>query len=145
MRRLGRKPTHKIETGSDGMGETRVTALIRNPAQPDRVWEGLFLVDTGAIDSVVPRSILESIGLGAEGQRVYTLADGSEVTMDITVARIEIMGEITAGTIVVSEGETEPLLGVIALQAAGIVVDTRNETVRKLPSIGLRGLGASSP
>ena len=145
MRRLGRKPTHKIETGLDGMGETRVTALIRNSAEPDRVWEGLFLVDTGAIDSVVPRSILESIGLRAEGQRRYTLADGSEVMMDISGGRLEFMEEIIWTTFVIADAGDEPLLGVLAMQQLGIVVDTRHETVRKLPSIGLRGLGASSP
>ena len=37
------------------MGATHVTVLIRNPAEPDRTWEGLFLVDTGATDSLVPR------------------------------------------------------------------------------------------
>ena len=26
------------------MGTTRVTVAIRNPAEPERVWEGLFLV-----------------------------------------------------------------------------------------------------
>ncbi len=29
------------------MGATHVTVTIRNPAAPDRTWEGLFLVDTG--------------------------------------------------------------------------------------------------
>ena len=38
------------------MGATHVTVAIRNPAEPDRVWEGLFLVDTGATDCLVPRS-----------------------------------------------------------------------------------------
>ena len=35
------------------MGVTRVTVAIRNIAEPDRVWEGLFLVDTGATDCLV--------------------------------------------------------------------------------------------
>ena len=30
------------------MGATHVTATIRNPAEPDRSWGGLFLVDTRA-------------------------------------------------------------------------------------------------
>ena len=28
-------------------GATNVTVTIRNRAEPDRIWEGLFLVDTG--------------------------------------------------------------------------------------------------
>ena len=42
------------------MGETRVNALIGNPAAPDRTWEGAFLVDTEAVDCLVPRPYLES-------------------------------------------------------------------------------------
>ena len=150
MKRLKRKPRGKLQENKlhiDGqeMGETHITVQIRNPAQPERTWEGLFLVDTGAIDTVVPRPILESIGLQAEGQRVYTLADGSEVTMDIAVSRLEFMGEITGGAIMIADAGAEPLLGIIAMQGAGIVVDTRNETVSKLPSIGLRKLDLSSP
>ncbi len=30
------------------MGATHVTVTIRNPADPERSWEGLFLVDTGS-------------------------------------------------------------------------------------------------
>ena len=60
------------------MGAVHVTVGIRNPAEPDRVWEGLFLVNTGATDCLIPRQHLESIGLAPQGHRVYELADGSE-------------------------------------------------------------------
>lgn len=45
------------------MGVTHVTVTIRNPANPEQCWEDLFLVDTSAIDSLVPKYRLESIGL----------------------------------------------------------------------------------
>ena len=62
------------------MGATHVTVRITNPAEPDRFWEGLFLVDAGATDSLVPRPHLEAIGLEPEGKRrVYQLADGSDL------------------------------------------------------------------
>ena len=123
------------------MGETWVTALIRNPAEPERTWRGTFLADTGAVDCLVPRSYLESIGLRPEGQRVYTLADGSEITMDITGARIELMGEVVWATIVMADEDADPLLGLTAMESAGVAVEPLNETLRKLPSTGLRGLG----
>ena len=114
------------------MGVSRVTAAIRNPAEPDRVWEGLFLVDTGATDCLVPREHLESIGLVPKGQRIYGLADGSEIRMDITVGQIEFMGEFVGGTIVFGEANAEPLLGVTALESVGIEVDPHNQTLRRL-------------
>lgn len=121
------------------MGVTRVTVAIRNPAQPDRVWEGLFLVDTGATDCLVPRSHLESIGLVPEGRRRYGLADGSEIRLDIAGGRIEFMGEVTWGTIVFGAEDAEPLLGVTALESVGIEVDPRNQTLNRLPATRLRG------
>ena len=126
------------------MGATHVTVAIRNPAYPDRVWEGLFLVDTGATDCLVPRQHLESIGLVPEGQRRFGLADGSEVRLDVTGGRIEFMGETTWGTIVFGENDAEPLLGVTALESIGIEVDPHNHTIRRLPATRLRGFRASA-
>ena len=120
------------------MGVTQVTAVIRNPAEPDKFWEGLFLVDTGAVDSLVPRPHLEAIGLNPKGQRVYGLADGSEVKMDITTGDIEFMGEIVGSTIVFGEADAEPLLGVTALESVGIEIDPRNQKLTRLPSTRLK-------
>jgi clan AA aspartic protease len=122
------------------MGATQVTVTIRNPAAPEKTWEGLFLVDTGAIDSLVPRQHLEAIGLKPKAQRVYELADGSEVKMDITTADIEFMGEIVGGTIIFGDPDTEPLLGVTALESVGIEVDPRNQRLKRLPATRLKRL-----
>ncbi len=105
------------------MGVPHVMGTIRNPVEPDRTWEGLFLVDTGATDCLVPRPCLEAIGLVPKGQRVYELADGREIRMDITTADIEFMGEIVGGTIVFGKANAEPLLGVTVLESVGIEVD----------------------
>ena len=121
------------------MGATHVTVAIRNPADPQRVWEGLFLVDTGATDCLVPRRHLESIGLAPEGQRIYGLADGSELRFDIAVARIEFMGEFVGGTVVFGDDHAEPLLGVTSLESVGIEVDPHNQTLTRLPATRLRG------
>ena len=122
------------------MGITHVSVTIRNPADHSRSWEGSFVVDTGAIDCVVPRQHLEAIGLGTEGQRLYTLADGSKINMDITVGRVEFMGEIAGATIAMGDESTEPLLGVTALESLGIEIDARNEQLTKLPSTRMKAI-----
>ena len=124
------------------MGATHVTVTIRNPAQPERTWEGLFLVDTGATDCLVPRPYLEEIGLKPEGKRVYELADGNELILDIAVARIEFMGEFVGGTIIFGDADSEPLLGVTALESVGIEVDPRNQALKRLPAVRLKELAA---
>lgn len=123
------------------MGAIHVTVGIRNPAEPNRVWEGLFLVDTGATDCLVPRQHLESIGLAPKGQRTYELADGSEIRLDVTTADVEFMGDIIGATIVMAEEESEPLLGLTALESMGIEVDPRNQTLKRLPALRLKQLG----
>ena len=123
------------------MGATHVTVTIRNPAAPQRAWEGLFLVDTGATDSLVPRPHLEAIGLQPKGQRVYALADGSETRLDVTSADIEFMGDFTAGVIIFGAPDAEPLLGATALESVGIEVDPVNERLKRLPAVRLKRIG----
>ena len=122
------------------MGATHVTVRITNPAEPDRFWEGLFLVDTGATDSLVPRPHLEAIGLEPKGRRGYQLADGSDLVLDVTTADIEFMGEIVGGTIIFGEADAEPLLGVTALESVGIEVNPLNQRLKRLPAVRLKGL-----
>lgn len=127
------------------MGATHVTVTIRNPAEPDRCWEGLFLVDTGATDSLVPRPHLEAIGLRPKGRRTYELADGSEIAMDITTGEIEFMGETVGGTILFGADAAEPLLGMTALASVGIEVDPLNQRLKRLPAVRLKGMAAKAP
>ena len=63
--------------------------------------------------------------------------------MDITTGDIEFMGDIVGGTIVMGPAESEPLLGVTALESVGIEVDPRNQTLRRLPSVRLKGSAAA--
>ena len=120
------------------MGVTHVTVTIRNPATPDKYWEGLFLVDSGGFDSLVPKKHLESIGLKPKSQRIYELADGTEVKMDITTADIEFMGDIVGGTVIFADNEAEPILGVTALESVGIEVDLRNQRLKRVPATRLK-------
>ena len=123
------------------MGANYVTVTIRNPADPDRCWEGLFLVGTGATDSLVPGPHLDAIGLKPEGKRVFELADGNEIVMDITIADIEFMGEIVGGTIRYGAPDAEPLLGLTALASVGIEVDPVSQRLKRRPAVRLKSLG----
>ncbi len=122
------------------MGATHVTVNVSNPGDHNREWSGLFLVDTGATDSLVPRCHLEEIGIEPDGQRVYVLADGSELRLDIAVARLEILGEIVGSTVMFGDDDAEPLLGVTALESLGIEVDPLNQRLRRLPAVRLKGI-----
>ena len=122
------------------MGAAHVTATVRNIADRARSWEGLFVVDTAATDLLVPRPHLEAIGLVPERRRVYELADGRTITLDIGFGLIEFMGDAVAGTIIFGEPDAEPILGVTALESAGIKVDPVHQRIEKLPAVRLKGV-----
>jgi clan AA aspartic protease len=120
------------------MGITQVTVAVRNPAKPTTAWEGLFLVDIGAVDCLVPSQRLQELGIAPQGKRIYGLADGSEVTFNVGVAQIEFMGEIVGATVIFGADDAEPILGVTALESVGIEVDPRSQRLKRLPTVRLK-------
>lgn len=122
------------------MGATHVTVTVKNPAARDRAWQGEFLVDTGAIDSLVPRQHLEAIGVEPISSRTYEMADGRRLQFDIGLVELEFMDETVGGIAVFVDGDVEPLLGLTALESAGIEVDPRNQQLKRLSAVRLKAL-----
>ena len=120
------------------MGVTYVTATVRNPADPERSWEALFLVDTGSVDCLVPGKALREIGIEPLGEREYFLADGSTVRLKAGGARVEFMGDFVFSTVIFGKDDAQPLLGVTALESVGIEVDPRTQQLKRLPAVSLR-------
>jgi clan AA aspartic protease len=120
------------------MGLTKVTVRISAFGNGDRSYESVFLVDTGATDSMVPSPELEKIGVKKEGKMAYELADGTVREYPFGLARIEFMGETTAGRVIFGLPGAEPILGVTALESVGIMVDPTTKTLKRLPAIPLK-------
>ena len=120
------------------MGLTHVTTRLVNLTDPVKIYEAVFLVDTGATDSMAPSDELDKLGIRKEGKMAYELADGSIKEFPFGLVRIEFMGETTAGRVIFGDPGIEPLLGVADLESVGIMVDPANKTLRRLPAIPLK-------
>lgn len=120
------------------MRPIHVTGSIKVPGSKDGAYEALFLVDTGATDSMVPARALARAGIEPVGKTTYELADGTVQEYSFGLAQIEFMGEITAGRVIFGPEDAEPLLGVTALESVGITVDPANKTLKRLPAIPLK-------
>jgi hypothetical protein len=59
------------------MGLPKVTTKLSAFGNSEQFYEAVFLVDTGATDSMVPGPELEKIGVKKEGKMAYELADGT--------------------------------------------------------------------
>ena len=120
------------------MGLVHVTVSLRPMSESQEKYEALFLVDTGATDSMAPASGLHSAGIQPAGRTTYELANGSTGEYDYGLAVIEFMGEITAGRIIFGPDDAEPLLGVTALESVGITVDPASQKLKRLPAVPLK-------
>ena len=121
-----------------GMGHTHVTVTFRNPRLPDRAWEGLCLVDTGATDCLIPAEAVEALGLEPKGEVSVVLADERETRLPFAGAEIEFMGEITYGRVLFGPPGAQPLLGVVPLESVGIIVDPTTQQIKRLPALLLK-------
>ena len=116
------------------MGITYETVTLKSLSNAGLIYKAEFLVDTGAIDCVAPSSMLEKIGVERVGRETYEMADGSRNEMDFGLVQIEILGRITAGRVVFGPENTEPILGVVALESAALKVNPVTKKVEKLPA-----------
>ena len=119
------------------VGFIYVPVSVTTPAGSENRYDAPFLVDTGAIDSMAPSSELRRVGIEPVGRKTYELADGSREEYAFGLARIEFMGEITAGRVIFGPEGIEPFLGVTALEAAGVTIDPATQTLKKLPAVRL--------
>jgi len=124
------------------MGLIRVPVTLRSFATPTDSYEATFLVDTGATDSMAPGRELRRIGVSPVGRMAYELADGSAHSYEFGLARIELMGEVTAGRVIFGPDDVEPLLGITALESIGLTIDPVTQTLKRLPAIPLKSAPA---
>ncbi|MEK6608182.1 MAG: retroviral-like aspartic protease family protein [Myxococcota bacterium] len=123
------------------MGYTYVTAEIANPADMGR-WRSLsFLVDTGALLCLVPRPVLESLGIAPQARRGFKLADGSRIERAVGIAAVRVAGQVTGTDVIFGEPDDKPLLGVTALEQIGLAPDPATGELKPLEMllVGLRG------
>jgi clan AA aspartic protease len=122
------------------MGITHVTTSVRDLGKQGTPYEAEFLVDTGAIDCLAPRGALLAAGIVPEGKAVYELANGQPVEYEYGFARVSFMGEETVAHIVLGPDDASPILGVVALENTGVVVDPITKTLKRLHAKPLKSL-----
>lgn len=115
------------------MGLTHVTARICDLAGSSTTpFEAEFLVDTGSIDCMAPGADLLAAGVRPEGKRVYELANGQPIEYEYGFARVAFFGDETVVQVIFGPPDTEPLLGVVALENTGVVVDPVTRNLKRL-------------
>jgi clan AA aspartic protease len=119
------------------MGLTHVVVRLFN-SKSANTYEDDFLVDTGSMDTMAPASELKKLGIQPLGKEIYELASGELVAYEYGSADIEFMGEVVPIRIIFGPDGSAPILGVIALEIAGYIVDPKSQAIRKLEARPLK-------
>jgi clan AA aspartic protease len=123
------------------MGITHVEVRIGNPAAPQQLEPIEMVVDSGAIYSVVPATVLDRLGVVPLREERFTLADGSHTSRRIGSATFEIAGRLGNSTVVFGRRGDACLLGAVTLEELGLMLDPLRRQLRPLRlmllSIGL--------
>ena len=113
------------------MGLVYASTEVRNIHGGEEKYHMPFLVDTGATDSVISGNELDKIGVKREFKRTYELVDGSHLEFDVGYAMLCINGEHTIGPVIFAGDDTEPLLGITALESIGFIIDPVRQILKK--------------
>jgi clan AA aspartic protease len=117
------------------MALTHISVRIANPARPKRLAHVKFLVDSGAIYSVVPSRTLDRLGVKAHSRRTFVLADGSEVSRRMGDALFRLNGRQGASPVIFGEKGDSVLLGAVTLESLGVLLDPLRRELRPLPMV----------
>jgi predicted aspartyl protease len=115
------------------MGLTYIEASIANPAKPRRSARLKLLVDSGALYSLVPGSVLRRLGIQPGKTRKFILADGTEIRRSLGEALFRINGEQGTSPVIFGEEGDSALLGSISLGVLGFILDPFKRELRPLP------------
>ena len=101
-----------------------------------------LLADAGATYTVIPSPVAERLGVAISPRPIQvTSADGSSESMHLATVLLRL-GEREAGvTVLIAPEGAEPLLGVEALEALGLVVDPTSHELKPTRAHGVLAVG----
>ena len=117
------------------MGLTVLEIEVGNPANPDVTEEVEFLVDSGAIYSVVFTPILERLGIRPITEQQFRLSDGSKIIRKKGGAVFKYGDRIGVADVIFGEEGDSTLLGAFTLEALGLSLDPLRRELKPLPMV----------
>ena len=115
------------------MGMTTVAVLVKKAHETRKSRTVEFLVDSGAVYSVVKGDTLRALGCKPYRMEAFFLADGTKVERRVGDAYFEYAGVGGAAPVVFGEEGDANLLGATTLEAMRLVLDPFRRELRPMP------------
>ncbi len=117
------------------MGLTVLRVEVANPAKPTKTEAVEFLIDSGAIYSVVPARLLRRLGIKPLTTEEFRLADGTTIRRKKGVAIFRLGDRVGGADVIFGEPDDSTLLGAFTLEALGLSLDPLKRELRPLPMV----------
>jgi clan AA aspartic protease len=117
------------------MGLTYLAVEVGNPANPEITEKVEFLIDSGAIYSVVPTLILDRLGIKPIAEQEFFLANGAKIIRKKGIALFRYGARVGGADVIFGEEEDSVILGVFTLEALGLVLDPLRRELKPLPMV----------
>ena len=114
------------------MGLTDVRVVVQNPQDRQRSIELTFLVDSGAIYSVIPAEILSELGIRPDSVESFSLADLTQVVREVGEAAFTLFGKTRVSPVMFGQPGDAILLGVMTLESLGLMLDPVKQELRSM-------------
>jgi clan AA aspartic protease len=114
------------------MGITTAILKVREHRKAPKYAEVEFLVDSGAVYSVVPGKILDELDIEPYREMSFSLADGTTLKRKVSSAYFEFEGEGGPAPVVYGEEGDSPLLGATTLESIGLVLNPFTRTLHPM-------------
>lgn len=105
------------------MGLTHQKLIIKAHHKAENKTEVTFLIDSGAVYSLVPGNVLEEIGIEAYKELEFVLADGTKIKRKVGDAYFEYQGQGGAAPVIFGQDGDEPLLGATTLESLALILN----------------------
>jgi len=117
------------------MGLMVLEIEVGNPSNPEVTEKLEFLIDSGAIYSVVPTPILEKLGIKPLSEQEFRLANGTKIVRKKGIALFKYGDRIGGADVIFGEEGDSVLLGAFTLEALGLVLDPLRRELKPLPMV----------
>jgi clan AA aspartic protease len=121
-----------ILIGDGPMGHVDVTIALGTPDR-SRFIELVANVDTGATFTMIPRSVLDDLGIAVSSTERFQLADGEPVLKEMGEVPIRIDEKVMTTPCLFGDEGQPALIGVVTLEQFMLGVDTVHHRLISIP------------
>jgi predicted aspartyl protease len=102
---------------------TYITGRVTRAEGRGRAVKVRFIVDSGAVYSVLPEDVWRRLRLRSGRSAQFELADGTVITRGLSRCTFEIAGIADTSPVVLGGPRDAPLLGMVTLETLGLMLN----------------------